>query len=98
MTTIGRDSDWANLPATNVVSSHRATTSSRHPGVVFEGSVKRGRTSLAQCPRCRGYLLLVGPSDSLDRPHSPYLASRGDGLVLVDCTGAEVRPAIEVSP
>lgn len=67
--------------------SHRATTSSRHPGRVFEGTVK-ATTRRALCLKCgcwwRWWRGGMGP-------HSPMWSTRPDGTkVIVDCSGDEV--------
>lgn len=90
MTTYSRESDWIGVPMASTVASHRATTSSRHPGVVFAGTVRHQRNHVAPCSVCgspRLYLADVEPG-----PHSPHLrASAGGELVLVDCVGTPLR-------
>jgi len=70
-------------PVEVVVFSHRATTSSRHPGRTFEGTVK-ATTRRALCPKC-GTWWRGGMG-----PHAPRWVDRNGAHVQVDCAGDEV--------
>ena len=83
--TRARDADWANVGLSAVVSSHRATTSSRKPGAVFTGNVRHERNTLNRCPNCGGFRLLLSAG-----PHAPHWVSHGSALTLVDCVGKEI--------
>lgn len=77
-------SEWdAVLPATRGV-SHRATTSSRLPGRVLEGSVSYDISRVIPCPDC-GTL-----RRDLGGPHAPHFNHQGR---LVDCAGRLLRGA-----
>lgn len=81
MTTSSNPSEWdAIVPASRGV-SHRSTTSSRHPGRTFEGSVNYEVRRITQCPDC-GFMRLAGLG-----PHAPRLNARRE---LVDCAGRPV--------
>lgn len=84
-TTYSRESDWIGVPASSTVASHRATTSSRHPGVVFASAVYRERTTALPCARCGHLRLIVG--NAVPGPHSPRWAEVAGSLRLVDCVG-----------
>lgn len=72
--------------------SARATTSSRHPGRVFEGVVRKRRNVAVQCSVCGGYLLQLGPDDAATTHRT--VQSRRDGRWYeVDCRGVELREA-----
>ncbi|MEW5740375.1 MAG: hypothetical protein AB1938_15710 [Myxococcota bacterium] len=68
--------------------SHRATTSSRHPGRVFRGAVYREGFRVTPCEKCGGLRFAFMPGQA----HAPHWQSRGDRFVLVDCLGDEVQP------
>jgi transposase len=72
--------DWDRLQSATIAHSHRATTSSRHPGRVFEGVVTYRLGRIVECPRC-GALRYAGTG-----PHAPHWH---DGR-RVDCVGAMV--------
>jgi hypothetical protein len=78
--TFSYPAEWDRLLAATVAHSHRATTSSRHPGRVFEGVVTYRLTRIVECPRCGG-LRYSGTG-----PHAPHWV----GGELVDCVGAMV--------
>lgn len=80
--TIGYDSEWAHLARAETVASHRSTTSSRHPGVQFKGTVRHQLLELQPC-ECGGVRPGAGP-------HSPHWVRRPSGTVQVDCMGREV--------
>lgn len=69
-----------------LAASHRSTTSSRKPGAEVRGVVYRVQPQVFRCEACGSWRLY-----GVGRPHSPHFVSRAAGLVLVDCTGAEVR-------
>lgn len=66
-----------------LTASQRATTSSRHPGLVFRGSVYVEVRPITMCPLCGGSRR-VG-----EGPHAPRIVGGGR---RVDCVGAEVKP------
>lgn len=57
--------------------SHRATTSSRHPGVTFTGTVAYRLAAVVRCPLCGGW------RRESPYPHSPQLRPGG----RFDCIG-----------
>jgi hypothetical protein len=73
--TRGRDSDWDEVPG--MKASTRSTTSSRHPGVKFVGTVYTEARSLVLCPTCGGLRRYS------TAPHAPRWV---DGRQL-DCAG-----------
>lgn len=72
-----------------VVFSYRSTTSSRHPGRVFEGHVAYAASRIVQCPDC-GHMRSGGPG-----PHAPRFNAQ---KVLVDCAGRPVGESYYAKP
>lgn len=82
--TTSRAFDWS---ARGIIADRRATTSSRHPGVTFAGSVYRPRGTLEQCDECGGTRLMLAGG-----PHAPRWTTRSGRAVQVDCIGRKVSP------
>lgn len=61
--------------------SHRATTSSRFPGVLFQGTVQYRLRKLVRCPDC-GQLRYASP-----HPHAPLVQPGGE---VRDCAGRKL--------
>lgn len=78
--TFGREYEWNDVLSTSV-RSHRSTTSSRHPGKTFEGTVAVQMTPLVKCSRCGGV------SRFGDHPARHFRARRGDAVAWFDCSG-----------
>ena len=80
--TFSYSAEWDALTGPEVGHSHRSTTSSRHPGTKFEGTVAYRINRLVQCDVCGGRKLDL-PGVHGDR----WLDGR-----RVHCVGREVRP------
>lgn len=82
--TTSRPSEWDQLLPATVGHSHRSTTSSRHPGRAFEGTVNYEIARVVPCAKC-GH-----PRRDSVHPHSVTLRRVGDRFIRVDCVGQEV--------
>ena len=81
--------EWDAIGLAKTGISHRATTSSRHPGRVFEGSVHYEVRGIAPCPDCGFMRRDVGG------PHAPRLNAEHH---LVDCAGRPVAAEFRTGP
>lgn len=83
--TVGRPALWDDVWPAERVLSHRATTSSRHPGRVFAGAVSFDLVApLVPCSDCGTWRRDTGG------PHSPRWSQVDGEHVLVDCAGRRI--------
>ena len=87
MTTSNPSYLWDVMPQSTVGLSHRSTTSSRHPGRSFEGTVAYEITRIVLCEKC-GLSRREGTE-----LHAWWWSKDASGRhIKVDCTGTEVTP------
>lgn len=82
--TTSRPSEWDSVLPATTGKSHRATTSSRHPGRVFEGTVTYQVAQVVPCEKCGR------PRRASVHPHSVLVHREGERTVRRDCVGDEV--------
>lgn len=82
MTTYSHPGEWDSVIAARTAASQRSTTSSRHPGREFVGTVYHLAANLTECEGC----------GVLRRGTGPHAPRWRDG-VLRDCQGRTVEVA-----